>query len=336
MEVRVEQLSQQLKRELAPVYFVSGDETLLVEEACDSVIAAARKAGFSERSVHHTDSSFKWHELLHDSASISLFAEKKILDVRAGNKKLDKDAHQILSEWGSNPAAQDTLLLVRSARLDARQVKTAWYKAVDKLGVTVRIWPVEGPQFPQWLSQRLRSEGLQVEADALQYLADRTQGNLLAAAQEVSKLSLLAEQREGGVLDLQTVVDSLEDASRFTSFDVIDAVFSGQPQRVVRVLSGLQQEGVAPIAILSAFVSLLRRGDNPRGLPQRTVKGLQSFTQRVGHLGPVLAECALIDQQVKGQVRGDVWLSLQRLFLRLAGLKNVPLPGRERRHLGLM
>lgn len=332
MNLRLEQLQRELDKGVSPVYLVSGDETLLVEEACDAIIAAARAAGYTERSVHYAEGSFNWHELMHDGASLSLFAERKILDVRANPNKLDKQASEVLREWVDTRLDSETVLLIRTARLDGSKAKSAWFKALDKAGVVLRIWPVEIEQFPHWLAGRLKTAGLTLAPEALQYLADKVQGNLLAAVQEIHKLTL---QDMPSPLSLEAVVSALEDASRFTSFDAIDAVFTGNPERADRVLEALKEEGLNPIAVLSAFVALLRRVDNTRGLPVRTVDGLKSFVRRIGSVAPVLAECAVVDQQVKGQRGGDAWLSLRRLFLRLAGLRSLELPSRERARVEL-
>ena len=209
------------------------------------MIAAAREAGYTERSVHHVEGSFKWHNLDHDAASLSLFAERKILDVRVPAKKFDREGSAALREWVADESkSQDALLLLRTTRLEPRQRSSAWFKAIDEAGVVCLIWPTSPGQLPRWLDQRARGLGLQVAQDALQYLAERVEGHLLAAAQELEKLALLQLPQP---IDLDAVMAALEDASRFNSFDLLDAVMAGQAERTVRILHGLREEGGCPV-----------------------------------------------------------------------------------------
>ncbi len=334
MQVKAEDLSSQLSARLMPLYLISGDETLLVEEACDAVIAAARAQGFSERSVHYVETGFHWHDLTHDAASLSLFAERKILDVRIPLKKFDREGSDALREWADNIATQsqqDTILLLRTGRLEARQRNSAWFKALDKVGSITLIWPMSPGQLPRWLNTRARQAEVSFAGDALQYLADRVEGNLLAAAQELDKLTLLALPQP---ITLDALIATLEDTSRFNSFDLLDAMMGGEPARVVKIMHSLRDEGVALFAILGALTSQLRRMDSPRGLPPARQRLLQQFAQRIKNPGMVLAECAVIDQQGKGQLVGDAWISLENLLLRLAGVKQMPLPSQDQTCLG--
>ena len=191
MATRPEQLANTLSKGLAPVYLISGDDTLLVTEACDQVIAAAKGQGFTERSVHHVDTGFSWHGLSQDAASMSLFAERKILDVRVPSNKLDKDASSLLRDWVENgDSNEDSLLLLRTGRLQPKQRSSAWFKALEKDGVVVLIWPLATNEFPRWLQARLQRRGVALQDAALSYLAARVEGNLLAAVQEIEKLAL--------------------------------------------------------------------------------------------------------------------------------------------------
>ena len=315
MQVRVEDLNSHLSNGLARAYLVTGDETLLVEEACDAVLRAAREAGFSERSVHHAEGSFRWHELDQDAASLSLFAERKVIDVRVPGGKFDKETASALQEYDAQPS-EDTLLLIRAPRLQPRQRSSAWYKTLDKLGVIVPIWPISPAQLPRWLEQRARGRELQLQRDAVQYLADRVEGNLLAAAQEIEKLLLMDLEQP---VSLEALAAALEDTSHFNSFDLIDAVMAGQPDRVVRILASLRAEGANLFAILGALTSQLRRLGQSQRLPPARQKLVDAFKRRVPRVAPVLAQCAFIDQQGKGRRVGDAWISLELLLLRLAG-----------------
>jgi len=319
VQLKAPDLAGHLKGQLAPVYFISGDETLLVEEAADAVLTAARLAGFTERTVLHAEGSFKWHELLQEGAAMSLFAEKKIIDLRNPTAKFDKVPSEVLREYCASPP-EDNLLLIRSPRIEGRQKNAAWFKAIDAVGAVVQVWPISAHELPRWLTARLKRAELSLEPAALTYLAERVEGNLLAAVQEVEKLRLAG-------LDAPVTVDALsavlEDAAHYDVFELLDAVFNGEGPRVSRMIRGLRAEGVALFAILGALTSQLRQiaeGRVPpfrRRMTDRLVKRLGSTAA----VDRVLAQCALVDQQGKGQLLGDAWLSLEDLLLRLAGVR---------------
>ena len=319
MQLKAHDLSGHLQGSLAPVYFISGDETLLVEEAADAVLQAARAAGFSERTVLHVESGFSWHEILQEGAAMSLFAEKKIIDLRNPTAKFDKTPSEVLREYCANPP-EDNLLLIRAPRIDGRQKNSAWFKALDQVGVITQIWPIGAHELPRWLTERLRRAGQSLEPAALTYLAERVEGNLLAAVQEVEKLRL-AELPQPVTVDALSAV--LEDAAHYDVFELLDAVYGGESARVSRMVRGLRAEGVALFAILGALTSQLRQiaeGRVPqfrRRITDRLVKRLGS----VAAIDRVLAQCALVDQQGKGQLLGDAWISLEDLLLRLAGVR---------------
>ena len=331
MATRPEQLAAALSKGLAPVYLVSGDDTLLVTEACDLIIAAAKAQGFSERSVHHVETGFSWHGLTQDAASMSLFSERKILDVRVPSKKFDKDASALLRDWVGNDSNADTVLLLRTDRLQPKQRSSAWFKALETEGVVVLIWPLAANEFPRWLQSRLQSKGLELQPDALAYLAARVEGNLLAAVQEIEKLAL---QDLPAPISEQSLAACLEDTSRFNSFDLVDAALQGNPNRVHKVLRGLKEEGVSVFAIMGALTSQLRRLGQTRGMPPGRARAVQQFLQR----SPIpthqwLAECAVIDQQAKGVGIGDPWISLEQLLLCMAGVGEISRPSVHQRLL---
>ncbi len=320
MQVKPADLGPHLASSLAGVYFVSGDETLLVEEACDAVVAAARAQGFGERSVLYVETGFNWNDVLQNVASMSLFSERRIVDVRVSGNKFDKEASEVLREYTKRPA-DDTLLLIRCARLERRQRSSAWFKALDKAGVIVSIWPVSAAELPRWLSGRLADAGVELDKEALQYFSQRVEGNLLAAVQEIEKLKLAALSEPIDVPSLTTV---LEDAARYDTFVLIDAVFAGEPDRVSRIVANLRQEGVALFAILGAVTSQLRRLQSGGKLPPQRQRLVNRFLERLGSVNAidrVLSQCALVDQQGKGQLLGDAWLSLESLLLRMAGAR---------------
>jgi DNA polymerase-3 subunit delta len=312
-------LATHLEGMLAPVYFITGDETLLVEEASEAVLTAARGQGFTERSVLHAEGSFKWHELLHDAASLSLFSERKILDVRNPSGKFDKEASEVLRAYCDAPA-EDNLLLLRAPRIEGRQKSSAWFKALDSAGVVVQIWPIGLRELPRWLDARARSAGLNLDRDAIQYLAEKVEGNLLAAVQEVEKLRLADLPSP---IDVDTLTGYLEDSAHYDTFELLDAVFRGDLDRISRMLRGLKAEGVALFAIQGALTAQLRQISAGR-VPQFRRRQADQLVRRLGSveaIDRVLAQCAIVDQQGKGQLLGDAWLSFEDLLLRLAGAR---------------
>lgn len=318
MQAKLADLDRRLATDLAPVYLVSGDEALLVQEACDAIIAAARGRDFSERSVLHVETGFRWNDIRQDAASMSLFAERRIIDVRVPSGKLDRDGADTLRAYAQDPV-QDTVLLVRTGRLEPRQRSAAWFKAVDKVGVVVLVWPVSASELPRWLTGRLRAAGLSLTPDALSLLSQQVEGNLLAAVQEIEKLRLAGLEQPITATALGQV---MEDSAHYDAFELIDAVFAGDLERVSRVLRNLRQEGVSLFAILGALTSQLRRLPGTGGMPPQRQRLIDGFLRRLGSvrgIGRVLAQCALIDAQGKGQLLGDAWLSLENLCLRLAG-----------------
>ncbi|HEY5645837.1 MAG TPA: DNA polymerase III subunit delta [Pseudomonadales bacterium] len=325
MQVKAQDLPARLTGALAPVYFISGDETLLVEEAADAILETARAAGFSERTVLHAEGSFDWHTLLAEGASMSLFADRKILDVRNPAGAFDKGASEALRAYCDRPP-EDTLLLLRSGRIDGRQKSSAWFKALDAAGVVIQIWPIGLAELPRWLQGRLSRAGISLAPEALTYLAERVEGNLLAAVQEIEKLRLanLAQP-----VSLAALGEVLEDSAHYDVFELLDAVMRGETGRIPRMVRGLRAEGVALFAVLGALTSQLRQIAEGR-VPQFKRRTSDALVKRLGSpaaIDRVLAQCALVDQQGKGQLLGDAWLSLEDLLLRLAGTR---LPSLER------
>lgn len=331
MPLRAADLPGALKRGLAPVYLVAGDDALLVQEACDAVVRAARAEGYEERSVLHADGSFSWNDVMQDASSMSLFAARRIIDVRLPGNKFDKEASEVLRRYADAPPA-DTLLLIRAARLEGKQKSTAWFKALDRVGAIVQVWPLSFQELPRWLSGRLKSAGLTLSPEALNLFAERVEGNLLAAVQEIEKLRLAGLDSPVSAEDLTAV---LEDSARYDTFELIDAVFAGDAPRVSRMLATLRQEGVALFAILGALTNQLRRIAGNEFLPAPRKRLVGELLRRIGSTSAIpriLAECALVDAQGKGQIAGDPWLSLEEILLRMAGVRAVD-GGSPLRHL---
>ena len=213
-----------------------------------------------------------------------------------------KKAGQVLRDWADGSVGNpDTLLLIRTERLQLRQRSSAWFKALEGAGTVVLIWPLAPRELPPWLEKRLQAKGLTLEPQALQALAERVEGNLLAAAQEVEKLAL---QNLAQPVTQEALLSCLEDTSRFNSFDLIDAAMAGQGSRVSKILSVLREDKGALFAVLGALTSQLRRLGETRGLPPARARTMEAFARRGPSAKALLAECAVLDQQGKGQRLG--------------------------------
>lgn len=323
MPLRPQDLSRDLERGLKSVYLVSGDETLLVQEACDQVIAATRANGFDERVLMQVEAGFKWHELTEQANTMSLFAQRRLLDVRVPAKQFDKDAVETLLAYLASPP-QDTILLLRTERLDARQRGAAWFKKIESVGAVVLVWPIGPKELPGWLSQRARRVGLEISSEALSYLANSVEGNLLAAAQEIEKLAL---SRLPQPITLAALTSAVADAAHYDAFDLVDAALEGEARRVRHIVWVLRAEGVAVLAVLGSLTVQLRRflNDDVRGMPQAKERAMRSAAKRLRKrdIEDLIAQAARIDQQVKGAAPGDPWETLEYVALRLAGVAGV-------------
>ena len=307
---------------------MSGDELLIVQEACDQILRSAKEKGYQERKVFELGTDGNWDSLGEEGASLSLFASKRVIDVRLSANKLDKDASFFLRNWCENPP-EDVLLLIRTDRLLPRQRKSAWFKSLDSIGGIILVWPIGHRELPRWLNARLKSNNIQVDKEGLTYLAERVEGNLLSAAQLIEKMVL---GRMLGKVSIGQLYQILEDSSRFGAFDLINATMAGQSERLSHILCVLKEEGVSFFGILGALASQIRRvSGNLQGLPEAQKKVIDQFANRVGNLEFVLSEIALLDLQAKGGVGGgSEWIGLERLLLRLSGFSKLSLMSEDR------
>ena len=320
MQVKPEVFPNLLGKGLRPIYLVSGDEELLLNEFSDQLISKARSQGFTERKIMHVERGFSWKNLEQELSSMSLFAEKRILELRLPASKFDKEASEVIRNIVTDQERwRDNLILFRTERLQPRQRSSSWFKAIDSIGVVCLVWPIDSAQFPRWLAARAGQRGVRLDAEALHYLADKVEGNLLAADQELSKLELMQLKPPIGLTEL---VACLEDASHFSTFDLIDLVFAGDSKKVLKAVRLLRFEGVSIFAILGALTSQLRRISEPRGLPQGRVRAMQSFKQRSDFsIYDWLVECSIVDSAGKGLLRGDEWIYLEHLLMVMSGVK---------------
>jgi DNA polymerase-3 subunit delta len=255
MQVRLEQLEEQLARQLAPVYLLSGDEPLQIMEAAEKIRKVAKQQGFIEREVWVADAQFDWANLNSAGDALSLFASQKLLDVRLANCKLNQTASKALQHYLER-LPSDKVLILQATRLDKVCKNSAWVKKIEQVGVAVQVWDLSPAQTIAWVAKRMRNAGLQASDDAIRYLAERIEGNLLAAAQEITKLQLLYAQQRIEVSDIQAVV---ADSARFTVFDLVDAVLSQDSQRLQHILHILQEENTALTLVVWTLSDLLRQ-----------------------------------------------------------------------------
>ena len=339
MQLRPDQLPAHLARGLSALYTVHGDEPLQAQEACDTIRAAARAAGYVERKVYTvTGANPNWSEILAAAQALSLFAERQLIEIRIPSGKPGKDGSDALQRYCQR-LPEDVLTLVQLPRLDATQSKSAWFAALDAAGITLRVEPVERRALPQWIARRLAAQGQRV-ADGedgqrtLAFFADRVEGNLLAAHQELQKLALLYP---AGELGFEQVEAAVLNVARYDVFKLGEAVLAGQVARALRMLEGVRAEGEAAVLVhwtLAEDIRALRRIKEalaagrplPLALREARVWGLRErLFERALPLMPAHALDALLEaaQVCDGLVKGlthpdwpaDPWAALRRLVL---------------------
>ena len=345
MKVSPDQLPAQLRQQLLPVYIVSGDEPLQVAESADLIRQFARQQGFSERNVFHVDNSFDWRDFLATANSLSLFSEKKLIEIRLPNGKPDAEGRRALTTYAQT-LSPDNLLLIITGRLDSATQKAKWFKALDTNGVFISIWPIEPDKLPGWMGRRLRASGFEISPEALALLAERIEGNLLAAAQELEKLKLLAK---GQYIDENIVRESVSDSTRYDVFHLSDYALAGNIKACVRILGVLKGEGIEPPVILWALTRDIRLlsyisrqlsrgitmdlaikqaakaiGFSPF-LPKRRLALINRAIKRHGEKGlrNLLLQAGQIDREIKGLEKSNPWNNLRRLSLDLAGFSPI-------------
>ncbi|MBN8737379.1 MAG: DNA polymerase III subunit delta [Xanthomonadales bacterium] len=318
------------KGELAPVYLLGGEEPLQLQEAGDALRARARELGFGEREVLDVEAHFDWDRLARSSASLSLFASRRLIELRLPTGKPDRDGSAAITEWCKAPAP-DTVLLISAAEW-SRKHEGAWVKAVERAGVYVWLRAPRLDQLPAWIRARMRAKGFAPDDDAVALLAARAEGNLLAIAQEIDKLAAL---RAGGPVGAEELEALGADNAVYDVFKLTDAAFGGDAARAVRILNGLRAEGEDVIPMLgwmlnqldlalrlssaSDFASAAR---NEYGMWPARQQLFADALKRAGrgnaHWRRCLAECARIDRMAKGRETGDPWRGMERLVVAIA------------------
>ncbi|MEJ2385176.1 MAG: DNA polymerase III subunit delta [Xanthomonadales bacterium] len=326
--LRPEQLPAALERSLAPVYLLGGNEPLLLQECRDAIIRAAQAQGFTEREVIETNARFDWAALRETSAAPSLFATRRILDLRLPTGKPGRDGSRALLDLLEAPDP-DVLLLVSTGEWKAETRKAKWAGALAAAGVLVEIWPLKMQQLPGWIRQRMSAAGLEADREAVGLLAELVEGNLLAAQQEIDKLALSGA---GGRITAADVRTAVADSARIDVFRLVECVFSGQAAESLRAAAVLQRTGAAiqpVVAVLHRDLCVAdelrasRRGGQPEDAVFRRHRiwaarqgPLRSTAQRLSErqFGDAFSTLALIDRQSKGRAAGDAWQTLDRLL----------------------
>ncbi|MEM6581967.1 MAG: DNA polymerase III subunit delta [Pseudomonadota bacterium] len=332
MRVYAEQLANQLEKSLSPVYLISGDEPLLLQECSDLVRKHAREQGCSDREVLDVASKrFNWQELLHSANSMSLFAERKLIELRLPDGKPGSEGSKALCEYLEIASGDDVLLIV-AGKIDKQSTNSKWFKALDKAGVITQVWPVDAGKLPQWLRRRLATSNLEIDDDALQLLCDRVEGNLLAAVQEVQKLKLLVA---GSRISAHDVMTAVADSARYTVFELGDKALSGNTGASLRVLHGLRSEGTEPPVVLWALTREIRalysimldceqgsnsmQAINAHRIWKSRVPLVQSALSRhdLQSISQMLEQALETDGSIKGFANGNPWDHLERLVVSL-------------------
>jgi DNA polymerase III subunit delta len=334
MKIYAEQLKQHCST-LAPIYIISGDEPLLIQEAADYIRAQAKNQGFMNREIFNIGKSFDWPSFYTRSDNFSLFAEKQLLELRFIQKP-DTAGKKALEHYLKN-INDNNLLLITFPKIDAAAQKTAWFKALDTKSIHLPIWPINIEQLPAWIKKRASQFKLVLSDQATQLIADQTEGNLLAVHQTIEKLSLTsASPKETQTLDDDTVIAALSDHSRFDVFALVDACLSRKPNRISKVLAGLKGEGVEPVLILWALhretqtLLSIMNAISMGASANQAMAQMRIWDKRKQLLNPFLKHCkkqqlydciqlsAQLDRCIKGLEQGNVWMLLLNLSLTLS------------------
>ena len=333
MQLRIDALDAHVAKPLAQLYVITSDEHLLALEAADKIRAAARRQGYTERDVLSVERSFKWGELLAANQELSLFGDKKMIELRIPTGKPGKDGGAALQSYAKN-LSPDNLTLITLPKLDWATQKAAWVASLQQAAVYIDIPNVERAQLPAWISQRLAAQGQSAERASIDFIAERVEGNLLAAHQEIQKLGLL---HEPGKLSYEQVQDAVLNVARYDVFKLSEAMLAGDPARLVRMLEGLKGEGEALPLVLWAVSEEIRtllklKAGMAQGRPLGALmKEMRIWGPRERMMEPALRrvslpvlekalqEAAQVDKMIKGlrakSHAGDAWDALLQLAL---------------------
>lgn len=341
MRLRPDQLDSTLeKKGLVSVYYVSGDEPLQMLESADQLRIHARKNGFDERNVLTVEKGFDWNQLREVGANLSLFTSKRLIELRLGSQKPGREGGAALIEYCEN-INPDNILLITGNKIDKQTQNTKWFKALDSSGIVIQVWPVEASKLSGWIANRARNLNKSISHDAASLIADKVEGNLLAARQEIEKISLLVEKDE---IDVRDIMDTVSDSARFDVFTLIELTMQGKTEQIIRMLRGLKSEGIEPISIFGALMWEFRRicsisSAVENGIPVESVfaqyriwpqrkPAIQTLLRRMDQkkLSQLLRQANIIDRAMKGAIKADPWEMLENFMFRIAGIRLQSLP----------
>lgn len=332
MLIRYEQLTSHLEKSLAPIYLVFGNVPLLMEEACAAIRDTLKKQGCADRQVFHVESGFSWENFSSSNNNLSLFAEQQLVELRFADQAIKDPANHILQAYAEKPAKRK-ILLITVNKLDATQQKAAWFQAIQKIGVIVQLWPISLEQLPLWIKHRLAKFNLSTDAKGTQLLIERTEGNLLALAQEIEKLHLVFTD----FIPAEEIAQIFDHAS-YDVYQLADAALSGNSKRALHILEHLHHDGTEATLILWALAREIRTLANiifsAQSLPlEQALQKCQVWEKRkplfrtaakhhsLKKIHALLQYANSIDATIKGATKGNVWRELERLTLFIAGVR---------------
>lgn len=327
MQIKPDALSHQLKKSVQPLYTLFGNEPLLIAEASDLVRATAKQQNYNEREIFTVDHRFDWEELQRANNNLSLFSDRRIMDIRIPLGKPGREGGKAIEAY-CQALPHDTITIITLPRIDKQGQSTKWFKALENAGVTIPFYPVERAQLPAWIEQRLLHQKQTAHTDALRFLADSVEGNLLAAHQEITKLALLYPS---GQLSFEQIKDAVLEVARYDVFKLAEAMVAGNTVRYVHILEELEGEGAAPPLIIATLAEqirsllLIRKGlDTGKPMMQlmrdarvwgNKQRLMENAARRINKksLTNALLHAAKIDRVSKGVAKGDTWDELLQL-----------------------
>lgn len=335
MQLKVEQLPEEIERKgLSPIYLISGDEPLQLNETSDFIRRKAREQGIDERVVLDVTTGFDWNRLAEENASMSLFASRRLIELRMGSSKPGREGGKILTEYAEQLAG-DNILLITSDRLDKQAQKAKWYKSLDKVGVTTQIWSIETSKLPNWVRQRVQKYHKRLTSDVAQLIADRVEGNMLAASQEIDMLCLLVNNYE---ITAKDVIAAVTDSTRFDVFSLIECAYADETKRLIRMLNGLKSEGMDPMAVYGALmwdyrrlctmahhfnkgITLDKLFSDYRIWDNKRKQAIKSILHRhpVKKLHELLKQANALDRTIKSAEKHTAWDAMLALLLAFSG-----------------
>jgi len=334
LKLTFDTLRSHLTGEPARAYLVSGDEGLLVGEAADAIRAHVRRKGFDEREVHFIERVADWEGVRASSNNLSLFGARKLIELRLPSGKPGTGGSNAIVDLLAH-ASPDNVYLMITGKLEREQQSSAWVKAFESTGAWLNVWAIEVAKLPQWLRARAAALELTLDDDAVRFIVERTEGNLLAAHQELEKLRLLAPDKgKGKSIDLAAVQASIGDSARFDVFQLGEAALGADVPRALRILAGLRSEGVEPTLALWSLnkeihVAWGTTQSGPTRGWQRPSAGLENAKRRAAKLpyARLAVRTSRADRMIKGQQSGDAWDEMALIIIEFAGRRALPITG---------